>query len=80
MPGDVYQLYSKLYKRWGDMKNKFIVTVTCLEQPFYKKHKTLLGAIKCFATEYLKKNKYGTMNFTLEVGTYTANKIWSEEE
>ena len=61
------------------MKDKFIVTVTCLGQPFYKKRKTLLGAIKCFATEYLKKNKYGTMNFTLEVGTYTANKIWSEE-
>ena len=61
------------------MKDKFIVTITCLGQPFYKKRKTLLGAIKCFATEYLKKNKYGTMNFTLEVGTYTANKIWSEE-
>lgn len=62
------------------MKDKFIVTVTCLGQPFYNKRKTLLGAIKCFATEYLKKNKYGTMNFKLEVGTYTANKIWSEEE
>ena len=61
------------------MKDKFIVTVTCLGQPFYKKYKTLLGAIKRFATEYLKKNKYGTMNFTLEVGTYTANKIWSKD-
>ena len=67
-------------KSEAEMKDKFIVTVNCLGQPFYKKHKTLLGAIKCFATEYLKKNKYGTMNFTLEVGTYTANKIWSEEE
>ena len=37
------------------MKDKFIVTVTCLGQPFYKKRKTLLGAIKCFTTEYLKK-------------------------
>ena len=37
------------------MKDKFIVTVTCLGQPFHKKRKILLGAIKCFTTEYLKK-------------------------
>ena len=80
MLGDAYLCYLRLYKKGCEMKDKFIVTVTCLGQPFYKKHKTLLGAIKCFATEYLKKNKYGTMNFTLEVGTYTANKIWREEE
>lgn len=62
------------------MKDKFLITVTCQGQPRYKKRSTLIGAIKCFATEYLKKNKYGTMNFRLEVGTFTANSIWNEVE
>ena len=61
-------------------KDKFLITICCQGQPFYKKQTTLLGSLKCFATEYLKKNKYGTMNFKLEVGTYNANKVWSDEE
>lgn len=62
------------------MKDKFLITTCCQGQPFYKKAETLEEAIECFKTEYLKKNKYGTMNFKLEVGTYTANKMWSEVE
>lgn len=51
------------------MKNKnfvFDVVVTCQGQPFHYYHKTLLGALVRYAYEYLKNNKYGTMNFALK--------------
>lgn len=60
------------------LKDKFLITICCQGQPKYKKCETLFGALKCFASEYIKKKKYGTMNFTLEVGTYTANKKYEE--
>lgn len=62
------------------MKDKFLITICCQGQPFYKKAGTLEEAVECFKAEYLEKNKYGTMNFTLEVGNYNSNKIWDEVE
>ena len=50
------------------MKNKnykFVVTVCCQGQPIYYYRDTLIGALYEYAKQYLKKNKYGTMNFTL---------------
>ena len=51
------------------MKNKnwtFKVIVTCQGQPYYFYYKTLVGALIGYAYQYLKKSKYGTMNFTLK--------------
>ena len=47
-------------------KNKFVVIVTCQGQPFYYFYKNLISALFGYAKHYLKKNKYGTMNFTLK--------------
>lgn len=44
---------------------KFVVVVTCQGNPNYYYRDTLLGALFEYAYQYLKKNKYGTMNFTL---------------
>lgn len=44
---------------------KFVVVVTCQGQPFYYFYKTLIGALFGYAKQYLKNNKYNTMNFTL---------------
>ena len=44
---------------------KFVVVVCCQGQPFYYYRNTLLGALIEYAYQYLKKNKYGTMNFEL---------------
>ena len=44
---------------------KFVVVVCCQGQPFYYYKNTLLGALFEYAKQYIKKNKYGTMNFTL---------------
>ena len=43
----------------------FEVVVCCQGKPFYYYRNTLLGALIEYAYQYLKKNKYGTMNFEL---------------
>ena len=43
----------------------FEICVCCQGQPFYYYRKTLIGGLLEYAYQYLKKNKYGTMNFTL---------------
>ena len=43
----------------------FDISVCCQGQPFHYYRKTLVGALIEYAYQYLKKNKYGTMNFTL---------------
>ena len=43
----------------------FEICVCCQGQPFYYHRKTLIGGLFEYAYQYLKKNKYGTMNFTL---------------
>lgn len=45
---------------------RFVVVVCCQGQPFYYYRNTLAGALFKYARLYLKYNKYGTMNFTLE--------------
>ena len=45
---------------------KFTVIVCCQGQPFYYKYKNLISALFGYAKQYLKNNKYGTMNFTLK--------------
>lgn len=47
-------------------KNKFQVIVTCQGQPFYYPCKSLVGALIQYAMQYLRKNKYHTMNFSLK--------------
>lgn len=44
---------------------EFEIVVCCQGQPFYYYRNTLFGALYEYAKQYLKKNKYGTMNFTL---------------
>ena len=44
---------------------RFAVVVTCQGNPNYYYRDTLLGALYEYAKQYFKKNKYGTMNFTL---------------
>lgn len=45
---------------------KFEVIVCCQGQPFYYQYHTLIGAMFGYAKNYLKKKKYGTMNFSLK--------------
>ena len=45
---------------------RFVVVVTCQGQPFYYYRNTLFGGLFEYAYQYLKKNKYGTMNFALK--------------
>ena len=45
---------------------KFEVIVCCQGQPFYYQYHTLIGALFGYAKNYLKKKKYGTMNFSLK--------------
>lgn len=47
-------------------KYVFNVVVCCQDQPFNYYYKTLVGALIGYAFHYLKKNKYGTMNFSLK--------------
>lgn len=50
------------------MKKNYVfdVITTCQGQPFHHYCNTLLGALLKYAYEYLRKKKYGTMNFTLK--------------
>lgn len=45
---------------------KFVVVVTCQGNPNYYYRNTLVGGLFEYAYQYIKKNKYGTMNFTLK--------------
>ena len=45
---------------------KFKVIVTCQGQSFYYQYQSLIGALFGYAIQYLKNNKYGTMNFSLK--------------
>lgn len=45
---------------------KFKVIVCCQGQSFYYQYKSLIGALFGYAIQYLKNNKYGTMNFSLK--------------
>lgn len=60
------------------MKDKFLITVRCQGEPIYIKCEDLNDALMIFYDEYTSKNAYNTMNFTLEVGTWTANRIWED--
>lgn len=48
------------------MKKKFKVIICCQGQPFEYKYDNLFSALYGYAYHYLKKNKHGTMNFSLE--------------
>ena len=52
---------------------KFYVIVCCQGQPFYYYHSTLIGALIEYGYQYLKKRKYGTMNFSLRQVLITDN-------
>ena len=55
----------------GMSKNyDWAVVVTCQGQPFYYKHRNLVSALFAYAWHYMKKRKYGTMNFTLRQSFY----------
>lgn len=45
---------------------KFDVIVCCQGRPFHYYCSTLIGALIEYGYQYLKKEKYGTMNFTLK--------------
>lgn len=45
---------------------KFKVIVDCQGQRFEYKYKNLFSALCGYAYHYIKKNKYGTMKFTLK--------------
>ena len=45
---------------------RFVVVVCCQGQPYDYQCKTLLGALFMYAKQYLRKHKFGTMNFTLK--------------
>lgn len=44
----------------------FNVVVCCQGQPFNYYYNNLISDLFGYAYHYLKKNKYGTMNFTLK--------------
>ena len=44
---------------------RFVVCKCCQGQPFYHYRDTLIGALYEYAKQYIKFNKYGTMNFSL---------------
>ena len=46
-------------------KYMFEICVCCQGQSFHYYRKTLVGALIKYAYQYLKKKKYGTMNFSL---------------
>lgn len=48
-----------------DKNYVFEICVCCQGQPFYHYRNTLVGALIEYAYQYLKKKKYGTMNFSL---------------
>lgn len=56
---------------------KFDVIVCCQGQPFHYYHSTLIGALVEYGYQYLAKEKYGTMNFSLK---QVFNKYESESE
>lgn len=45
---------------------RFDVIVCCQGNPSHNYHHTLVGALVEYAYQYLKKKKYGTMNFSLK--------------
>ena len=44
---------------------RFVVVVMCQGHPSYYYRDTLVGGLFEYACQYIKKNKYRTMNFTL---------------
>jgi hypothetical protein len=48
------------------LKHRFFVVVTCQENSCYYAYKYLVGALFGYAYHYIKKKKYGTMNFVLK--------------
>lgn len=53
----------------GTMKQKnfdWTVVVTCQGQPFYYRQRNLFCGMVALVYQYLKKRKYGTMNFSLK--------------
>ena len=48
------------------LKYKFQVIVTCQGNSRYYKYRTLFSALFGYAYHYIKKKKYGTMNFVLK--------------
>lgn len=58
------------------MKNKnfdWVVVITCQGNPFYYKYDNLFSVLIAYAYHYLKKRKYGTMNFALRQAFYFNN-------
>ena len=58
-------------------KPKFDVIVCCQGQPFHYYCSTLIGALVEYAYQYLKKKKYGTMNFSLKEVLFIENE-WQD--
>jgi len=44
----------------------FVVIVCCQGNPTEHEYSNLFSALIGYAKQYLQKNKYGTMNFTLK--------------
>lgn len=53
-------------KKTNNVKYTFVVIVTCQGHPTEYEFSNLFLALIGYAKQYLKKKKYGTMNFTLK--------------
>lgn len=58
--------YVKEWRRRNKKNFVFDVVICCQGQPFHHYCNTLVGALFTYTYHYLKKRKYGTMNFTLK--------------
>ena len=57
----------RTYEFGGDiLKHRFCVVVTCQGNSSYYEYKYLVSALFGYAYHYIKKKKYGTMNFVLK--------------
>ena len=59
---------------------KFDVIVCCQGQPFHYYCSTLIGALVEYGYQYLKKRKYGTMNFSLKQVFFIEDEYIESEE
>ena len=53
-------------RKTSNIKYTFVVIVTCQGHPTEYEYSNLFSALIGYAKQYLKKKKYGTMNFTLK--------------
>lgn len=53
-------------KKVSNVNYTFVVIVTCQGNPKEYEYSNLFSALIGYANQYLKKKKYGTMNFILK--------------